>query len=633
MSNNSPGLQWQCAFCQAVIRNVPAHSLPNCPYCRSVQPGFRAEPADPSRSPAAGAGTQGSDPRSGTAGGVPTLEGSQRSDSTDHQGIKQMKTSGRQQYFQYEQQLAEKQRMIKQQYAEESHRLKTMKEQSKGGKQLGHNEQQVIEQQQNLCQRLLGDLHVLMKQQQELQLKSTLGVESGLQQVSHNQQQTLHQEQQQQLTHVQQHKRKQQLQVQHGSQQQSHDQHQLTDECEQTVKEQMRAWKMTSQEQDTLQQQQRRKQQHRYQQELEQRQRMEQQCKQMAHGDGGIVYCECGTPFRPNARVCANSNCGKPRPRNRPQGPPCVYCGKPLMKEGATRCVSCNGKQPPETFTKPPKGAGTSISPLHGLTHGYGYSNPPQQQPGGMQLHSEMVASPASAFQSPMVFGNNMATIQFHQTTSSVITRQPTVSQTHSGGISASSVSVSSSAQYRQASSSQDSQGSPLTARSGALPGENQAGTGHQPGFPATARPTKDLSTDQQNSTTLPQTPNEKEQESDATANQTNVQMDDKNNSKKSTSGGNGKPADLTTGAGGKSEKDPTADLTSDSQSTPKPGTNKNEVPDPPLDDGESNDEPKGVTNAKKGTQSSGKEGENGANSTNNKNMSYADALGRQQVC
>ena len=53
-----------------------------------------------------------------------------------------------------------------------------------------------------------------------------------------------------------------------------------------------------------------------------------------------VPICDCGTPFRPGARVCANSACGKPRS----QGPRCVYCGIQLFQK-AKVCHYCGRSQ------------------------------------------------------------------------------------------------------------------------------------------------------------------------------------------------------------------------------------------------------------------------------------------------
>ena len=52
----------------------------------------------------------------------------------------------------------------------------------------------------------------------------------------------------------------------------------------------------------------------------------------------------CKQPFRSGARLCAN--CGNPRPRKQPQGPPCMYCEAPLGKHDAKVCVKCGRPQP-----------------------------------------------------------------------------------------------------------------------------------------------------------------------------------------------------------------------------------------------------------------------------------------------
>ena len=315
-----------------------------------------------------------------------------------------------QQLLQYQEQLAEKQkvlRMLKQQYKQELDKLKSM-ELNSSGQQLGHDQQQQLWRQKMLCQQLLNDLQALRKEEQKLhgqQLKLMLKAERG-KQLSHdrqtddgklgNQQQEVAGRQQSferqgrgsQPSHDQQRQDEQQhtLPEKHGgvqNQEPIHEEIQYTgDKDKGSVKKQILAWENKSQMEDSCKEQQLRMQQHR--QESKQQQRSEQQHEQNRtlaqnqqeryndHQDGDVVYCNCGAAFHPNARACANTNCGKPRPRNEPQGPPCVHCGKRLIKEGAIRCESCNKKQS-EMPAKPPEGGGT------GLGHGYGPNSPQQQ--------------------------------------------------------------------------------------------------------------------------------------------------------------------------------------------------------------------------------------------------------------
>ena len=269
-----------------------------------------------------------------------------------------------------------------------------------------------------------------------------------------------------------------------------------------------RMWERVSKEQDELQQE---KILQRHRQQLEQRQRREGQLKederrepsqterQDDHSDGTDV-CGCGTPFRPNARICANPKCGKGRRKNQPQGPPCVHCGIPLIKEGALRCGSCNKKQS-EAPTKPAKGA-IPLPPPPGLGQGYGYPNPPQQQPGAVQPPSSAMVVPSTSTlphtsQSAMVFGKTASI------TTSVRLYQPI--QVHSEenkNLSAAgdkpSAMMPPDAEQQQESSTSNPQGSPATGVSGALPsnqgsdgGDNQPIVKQPQGVPDSARSTK----------------------------------------------------------------------------------------------------------------------------------------------
>ena len=79
---------------------------------------------------------------------------------------------------------------------------------------------------------------------------------------------------------------------------------------------------------------------------------------QLGSGNAGKQICtHCKQPFlSPDARVCGNRNCGKPRPRNKPEGPPCAYCSAPLIKHGAKVCGKCGRSQPPPSSEKPKGG-------------------------------------------------------------------------------------------------------------------------------------------------------------------------------------------------------------------------------------------------------------------------------------
>ena len=86
-------------------------------------------------------------------------------------------------------------------------------------------------------------------------------------------------------------------------------------------------------------------------------------------GSSTEICTHCKQPFlSPEARVCGNRNCGKPRPiaRNKPEGPPCAYCSAPLLKHGAKVCLSCGRRQPPPSSEKPKGGQadGKNISSL-----------------------------------------------------------------------------------------------------------------------------------------------------------------------------------------------------------------------------------------------------------------------------
>jgi hypothetical protein len=278
-------------------------------------------------------------------------------------------------------------------------------------------------------------------------------------------------------------------------------------------------WERISQEQDKLQQIQR------YRHKLKQQQRKEELASSPGHshvfqndkdsqqegrGDhsDGVVLCVCGASFNPDARFCANPSCGRPHPRNQPQGPPCVHCGVPLITEGALKCGSCYKKQT-ETPTKPAEGSGgIGIPPLPPLgLEGYGYSNPPQ--PGGVQLSSAIVIGPTTPYTTP-VFGE-VATIP-----SFVLVHQPI--QGHPGGKESLSAAgnkplVMMQPNLQQPFSTYAPQGSPAAGISGALPpnqgndgGENQAVVGPPPGVPGSAWSTKNCSPNGQHSAMEPST-------------------------------------------------------------------------------------------------------------------------------
>ncbi len=530
-----------------------------------------------------------------------------------------------------------------------------------GGQQPSHDQQEQNEREIQTLQQQIRSL-----QQQILQYQGV-----GGKQTSHDQRKQ-HEHQLQQSRVLQQHQvegnqppsddqqgqyeqrqemleQQQQQQLQHRPEQPTDGQYQPTgDLYMENLRNQVLAWqRMSLQEQDSLQQEQQRMQEH--QRKLEQRQRMEQQHEeneQMSQSQhayetqditqaGDVVYCDCGAAFHPGARVCGTPNCGKPRPRNQPQGPPCVYCHKPLMKEGATKCVSCNKKQP-ETPTKPPEGAGTGIPPPPGLA-----------QPGGVQPRSttEMIVSPASLpcmFQSSMVFGE-AATVPPYVMTS-IKGHQPEI---HPGGKQnpsagdTPSASLSPNTHQKQGSSTHIT---PSTGVPGALPSsqgnDSQARVRQSPGVPDSARPTKDTSTSGQNSVTLPNTqpcakhPSSAEDTAtqspaDVSTNQKRTTQVDDNNNRETTSGASGKPANHTADTDDRNKSDSATTHASastgrppESQSTLK--ADSGDTPNPSLDDTRSHEDSKKATGENnKGNQNGEK---NNTHSTSANKKSYAAA-------
>ena len=521
-----------------------------------------------------------------------------------------------------QEQLAEILRTLKQQYKEELHKLKSMELES-SEKQLSHNQQQQLERQKLFCSQLLNKLKEIRQQEKELhgqQLKSMLKVGGG-KQLSHGHQsdggklgnrhekhetdgQQLRSEQQggaNQPSHGQQkHDKEQRVQPkQHGGvnqqqgaeqqqpQEPSHDQNQQTvDEYGQSVQQLIDAWQKKSQTEGAQQLSK-----HPNRQESKQQQRIKQQQEQNIQfaqnpqerysdhrGQGGdTVYCECGTAFNPNARSCANPNCGKRRPRSQPQGPPCVHCGELLMKKDATVCASCHKKQT-GAIMKPSEGAGTGAPTPPGLGQGYGYTNQPQQQPDGVQPHSSAMVvmststlphTSHSAIMVP-VFGNS-ATIPWptYATAS-----QPTPSQFHSG-----------ENKNLQAAA----KGVP-----GALP-SNQGNDGkavvkQPPGVPGSARPMKDHSASGLHSCTsdpLREGDTSSQNQTHRLTGQEQTTPPVNSNDGKTTSEANDKSSNRTAGAGGEGGGRPKSQLAAHSGS--------GDAPDPPLDDPGSRVDPKTI--------------------------------------
>jgi hypothetical protein len=518
--------------------------------------------------------------------------------------------------------LAEIQKVLKQQYKQELEMLNSMKLAS-SKQQLSHDQQQQLERQKSLCKQLLSKLHEVRKQEQELhgQLKLMLKAGGGKQssyghqsddgklgnrrqkhetarqhqrfeqqgggiQPSHNQQE----EDKEQRTLPEQHrgaKRQQGAeQKQHRPQEPIHGQSQQTgEESGRSVQQSIDTWQGISQTDDTQQQRK-----HQNQQESKQQQRIEQQHDRRGQS-GDIVCCECGTAFYPNARLCPNPNCGKPRPRNQPQGPPCVHCGKHLIKEGAIWCGSCNKKQPAKVAEA---GGITVPRPPPGLGHGYGYSNPPQQQQGAaVQPHSSaMVVASTSTFshtatQSAKVFGNSAAVPTYAMTSGRI--HQPTTSQFHSENKNL-------PANTGVPGALPSTQGNDGKAVVGPLP----------PGFPDTARPTKDHSADGKDSALVPCNTdplrNEGTQsQANGSTKQEQTTPQDNNNNKKTTGGANS--------AGGTNSGSP------ESQSA-----GSGVAPDPPM----TTDDPT------TGKNNIGSPGEGATNSTSDNQKSYASVAGQK---
>lgn len=229
----------------------------------------------------------------------------------------------------------------------------------------------------------------------------------------------------------------------------------------------------------------------------------------------GTVDCDCGAQFRPGARACAE--CGKPPPRNQPQGPPCFHCGQRLIKESASRCASC-GKRQPGTPTKL-----TETPTLTSLSPGYGYPNAPQHQPGMTQtLHptTEMIFSRPvlpSIYRLPMMFGASATTPTYYHiqpcnpiyptNTQAYFGLQPSASTDAQA-----STTMPSNIQKQAQLSAPVSQGSPTgvsgvpppsqgNSRSESRSKEEQVS--NNPSVPSSARPTKDPLSRETNSALL----------------------------------------------------------------------------------------------------------------------------------
>jgi hypothetical protein len=405
----------------------------------------------------------------------------------------------------------QQQRMEQLKGLQEKLNLIMQQQREEGGQQPNHdqqkqNEQEILHQQirsleQQILQQQREDDHRDQRNQQlqhsgELQQQPPHHQAEDSQQLSNDQKGQYEAEDQGTI------EQQEQRQTKNESQQPINDQYLLSYSIEdmQNIRGLRQMWERISQEQDNLQQVQR------YRLKFKQRQKKEEQpnnSKQKGQGDksDGItcILCICGTAFNPNANLCANPSCGKPRPRNQPQGPPCVYCHRPLIKEGALQCGSCNKKQPEIPAKQGP--GGTGIPPPPGLEQGYGYSNPPQ--PGRVQLSSAIVAGPTTLPYTTPVF-RKMATT----TSSFVLVHQPI--QGHPGNLSAAGNKpfVMIQPNVQQPLSTHAPQGSPrpATGISGAnLPsnqgndsGEKQAVIG--PGVPDSAWSTKDCSTNGQHS-------------------------------------------------------------------------------------------------------------------------------------
>ena len=549
--------------------------------------------------------------------------------------------------------------------------LQQQQQVKKGSQQPNHDQQEQNEQEIQMLQQQIRSLEQRMLQypgegqrlshdqqkqyEQQLQESGVLQQHHGAkgdQQLSDNQKGQCEQEQGTL-------EKQEQQQMQHSSQQPTDGQHHPTgNEDVRNVQNLTRMWeRISQQEQDRIQQEQQRMQQHR--QELEQRRRREEQLKeeeqsqQEGQGDrpDGTVVCECGTSFHPDARICANPKCGKPRPRNQPQGPPCIHCGERLIKEGAFKCESCNKKQS-EVPAKPAEGAGSGIHSPPGLKHGYSYpTSPSKQQPGGVQPHSsaEMVASPSTKpnmSQSAMVFGKS-ATITTHVFTPSIKVHQSTTSQVHPGGkenLSAAgdrpSAVMPPNAQQQPASSTRDTQGSPSTGVPGTLPsnqgndgveGHTGVGLQQQPNFPDSAQSTKGHSASGQDSDILPCNIHPSGAEDTTTQRQTGVSTEQKqttslddNINRKTNTGANGEQVNSTVGET-EDDSTTTSDLP-ESQSATQSGSGV--APDPPLDDPRPHEDLEKATGEnKKGGQKSEKNQEKGAQSTATTNKKVLHVL------
>ena len=133
----------------------------------------------------------------------------------------------------------------------------------------------------------------------------------------------------------------------------------------------------------------------------------------------------CGTYFPAGAKLCAK--CGRPPPRNAPEGPPCFYCSKPLQKHGAIVCVACGRRQP---MTRQDKTADSSLLRMEAT---------PQAQPA---VVGEMVASYPPPYRYPLQFGPSSPIQPFSKST----THSPIQSDTNRQTFTHKSASVPASA-------------------------------------------------------------------------------------------------------------------------------------------------------------------------------------------
>lgn len=103
---------------------------------------------------------------------------------------------------------------------------------------------------------------------------------------------------------------------------------------------------------------------------------------------------ECEIEFPATAKYCPK--CGKPPPRNIPQGPPCAFCEKPLLKTNAILCNSCGRRQPMGPQPKPPDSTQAATA-QSGAT--------PQSVPATDNSRSEMIVPRHPPYKYAKVFG------------------------------------------------------------------------------------------------------------------------------------------------------------------------------------------------------------------------------------